>query len=42
VFTDPAQGGQAPYEEIYLPSVSSGKFREISATGSLRVLLRVA
>ena len=29
------------YEEIYLPAISSGKFREVSATGSLRVLVRV-
>lgn len=42
VFTDPADGGQAPYEEIYLPAISSGKFRDVSATGSLRVLLRVS
>ncbi len=41
VFTDPSAGGQAPYEEIYLPAISSGKFREVSATGSLRVLVRV-
>lgn len=42
VFTDPADGGIAPYEEIYLPALESGKFREISITGSLRVLQRVA
>lgn len=41
VFRDPQDGGQAPYEEIYLPATSSGKFREISATGSLRVLQRI-
>ena len=41
VFTDPSAGGQAPYEEIYLPAISSGKFREVSTTGSLRVLVRV-
>lgn len=39
VFEDPADGGQAPYEEIYLPACASG-FTEISRTGSLRVLLR--
>jgi hypothetical protein len=42
VFTDPTDGGQAPYEEIYLPAISSGKFRDVSATGSLRVLLRIS
>jgi len=42
VFIDPADGGQAPYEEIYRPAISSGKFRDVSATGSLRVLLRVS
>jgi len=41
VFTDPAQGGQAPYEEIYLAAIKSGKFVDVSATGSLRVLKRV-
>lgn len=39
VFVDPAAGGQAPYEEIYLPAVSTG-FIETSRTGSLRVLVR--
>ena len=41
VFTDPALGGQAPYEEIYLAAINSGKFADVSATGSLRVLTRV-
>ena len=41
VFVDPALGGQAPYEEIYLAAINSGKFAEVSATGSLRVLTRV-
>lgn len=41
VFTDPAQGGQAPYEQIYLPAVHSGRFEEVSVTGSLRVLRRI-
>ncbi len=41
VFTDPALGGQAPFEEIYLAAVNSGKFEDVSATGSLRVLKRV-
>jgi predicted O-methyltransferase YrrM len=39
VFPDPADGGQAPYEQIYLPAVAAG-FEEISATGSLRLLRR--
>ena len=42
VFTDPKIGGQAPYEQIYVPAVSSGKFVEISATGSLRILQRTS
>lgn len=39
VFTDPAEGGQAPYEHIYLPAVRDG-FEEIRRVGSLRVLLQ--
>lgn len=39
VFADPAHGGQAPYEQIYLPALAAG-FEEISATGSLRILRR--
>ena len=39
VFTDPALGGQAPYEHIYLPAVRDG-FVEIRQVGSLRVLLK--
>lgn len=42
VFTDPALGGQAPYDEIYRPAVESGRFAEIGACGSLRVLRRQA
>ena len=42
VFPDPADGGRPPYEEIYLPARRSGRFTEVSATGSLRVLRRVA
>jgi MMP 1-O-methyltransferase len=42
VFPDPAEGGRPPYEQIYLPALRSGRFREVSATGSLRVLERVA
>jgi predicted O-methyltransferase YrrM len=37
VFVDERDGGQAPYEEIYLPAIAAG-FTEISRTGSLRVL----
>jgi predicted O-methyltransferase YrrM len=40
VFPDPADGGRPPYEEIYLPALASGRYEEISATGSLRVLQR--
>ncbi|MET8776877.1 class I SAM-dependent methyltransferase [Nocardia sp. NPDC004654] len=41
VFPDPRDGGQAPFR-IYRKALDSGKFREVSATGSLRVLERVA
>ncbi|HET6633414.1 MAG TPA: class I SAM-dependent methyltransferase [Streptomyces sp.] len=41
VFPDPADGGQAPYR-IHRRAVESGAFTEVSATGSLRVLRRVA
>jgi len=41
VFSDPALGGQAPYEEIYLPAKNSGKFIDVSSTGSLHILRRV-
>ena len=40
VFPDPADGGRPPYEAIYLPALESGRFEEVSATGSLRVLRR--
>jgi predicted O-methyltransferase YrrM len=40
VFPDPADGGRPPYEEIYLPALASGRYTEIGATGSLRVLQR--
>lgn len=40
VFADPADGGRPPYEELYLPALASGRFEEVSATGSLRVLRR--
>ena len=42
VFRDPQDGGQAPYEQIYLPALASGLFVDVSATGSLRVLKRVS
>lgn len=42
VFPDPADGGRPPYEQIYLPALRSGRFDEVSATGSLRVLRRTA
>jgi MMP 1-O-methyltransferase len=41
VFPDPSDGGQAPYQ-IYCSAVQSGEFREVSVTGSLRVLERTA
>lgn len=41
VFADPADGGQAPYEQIYRPALDSGRFRLLEAVGSLRVLERV-
>jgi predicted O-methyltransferase YrrM len=40
VFPDPADGGRPPYDEIYRPALASGRFREVAATGSLRVLAR--
>lgn len=42
VFPNPADGGRPPYEQIYLPALASKQFVEASATGSLRVLRRVA
>lgn len=41
VFADPADGGRAPYEQIYRPAIESGRFELVSTTGSLRVLTRV-
>ena len=41
VFPDPADGGRPPYEEIYLPALESGRFREVTVAGSLRVLRRI-
>ena len=40
VFEDPNDGGRPPYEQIYLPARGSGRFTEVSATGSLRILRR--
>jgi hypothetical protein len=41
VFPDPADGGRPPFEQIYLPALASGRFEEVRAVGSLRVLRRV-
>ena len=41
VFPNPADGGRPPYEQIYLPALHSERFREVSVTGSLRVLQAV-
>ncbi len=44
VFENPAEGGRPPYEDIYLPALSSGCFVEEAdlRCGSLRVLRRIA
>jgi predicted O-methyltransferase YrrM len=39
VFADPADGGQPPFE-IYQAALASGRFSDVAATGSLRVLQR--
>jgi MMP 1-O-methyltransferase len=41
VFPNPDEGGQAPFH-IYRRALDSGEFREVSATGTLRVLERVS
>jgi predicted O-methyltransferase YrrM len=41
VFPDPKDGGRPPYY-IYCRALESGQFREVSATGSLRLLERVS
>ena len=41
VFPNPGDGGQAPHDQIYQPALASGRFEQRSATGSLRVLVRV-
>jgi hypothetical protein len=40
VFPDPTDGGRPPYERIYLPALASGRFTEVRAVGSLRLLAR--
>jgi len=40
VFADPADGGQAPHDHISRPALDSGRFEEVAAVGSLRVLRR--
>lgn len=40
VFPNPDEGGQAPYR-IYRRALDSGDFREVQATGSLRLLERI-
>lgn len=39
VFSDPAEGGQVPYE-LYKEVLSTGQWDEVGATGSLRLLRR--
>ena len=41
VFADPADGGRPPYE-LWCAALESGDFEEAGATGSLRLLRRVA
>jgi predicted O-methyltransferase YrrM len=41
VFPDPNEGGQAPYR-VYRRALDTGEFREVSATGSMRVLERTS
>jgi MMP 1-O-methyltransferase len=41
VFPDPRDGGRPPYY-IYCRAIDSGQFREVSVTGSLRVLERTS
>ena len=40
VFENPADGGHPPYE-IYCRALESGSFKEISRTGSLRILQKI-
>ena len=41
VFPDPNDGGQAPYR-IYRRALETGAFREVAATGSMRLLERTS
>jgi hypothetical protein len=41
VFPEPRDGGRPPYH-IYCRAIDSGQFREVSVTGSLRVLERTS
>jgi hypothetical protein len=41
VFPDPNEGGQAPFH-IYQRALGTQQFREVSATGSMRVLERAS
>jgi predicted O-methyltransferase YrrM len=41
VFPNPDEGGQAPFH-VYRRALDTGDFREVSATGSMRVLERVS
>jgi hypothetical protein len=41
VFPNPDEGGQAPFH-IYQRALATGAFREVGATGSMRVLERTA
>jgi MMP 1-O-methyltransferase len=41
VFPNPDDGGQAPFH-VYRRALDTGDFREVSATGSMRVLERVS
>jgi MMP 1-O-methyltransferase len=41
VFPDPNDGGQAPYR-IYRRALDTGQFRDIAATGSMRLLERTS
>jgi predicted O-methyltransferase YrrM len=41
VFPNPEDGGQAPFH-VYQRALNSGQFREVGATGSMRILERTA
>jgi hypothetical protein len=41
VFPNPDDGGQAPFH-IYQRALDTGDFREVSASGSMRVLERIS